>query len=62
MTLIKFGMAKETGEEVGVLFVNTDQIIAISMGQNSTELQMSDEHTFWAKDKIGQVVAVAKAG
>ena len=30
--------------------VNTDQILAIIAGQNTTELQMTDGHTRWVKD------------
>jgi hypothetical protein len=47
-------------EEVGTLFVNTDQIVAISAGQNATELQMSDGRTVWTKDTLDEVVSLAR--
>jgi hypothetical protein len=36
MALIKLRKANEAGEDVGILIVNTDQIVAISVGQAST--------------------------
>ena len=53
--------SNETGDEVGVLFVNPDQIVAISSGPSATELQMSDGRTRWVKDTPDQVVVLAKA-
>ena len=47
MALIKLRKANEAGEDVGVVFVNTDQIVAINAGQNATELQMTDGRTRW---------------
>jgi hypothetical protein len=38
MGLIKLRTANESGEDVGVLFVNTDQIVAISTGLKATEV------------------------
>jgi hypothetical protein len=35
----------EVEEDAGILIINTDQIIAITAGQNATELQMADGHT-----------------
>lgn len=61
MALMKLREANETGDEVGVLFVNPDQIVAISAGPSATELQMADGRTRWAKDTPDQVVALAKA-
>jgi hypothetical protein len=61
MVLIKLRKANETGEEVGVLFVNPDQIVVISAGPSATELQMADGRTRWVKDTPDQVVALAKA-
>ncbi|MGB7284925.1 MAG: hypothetical protein WBE13_21875 [Candidatus Acidiferrum sp.] len=61
MGLIKLRTANETGDEVGVLFVNTDQIVAISAGPSATELQMADGRTRWVKDTPDQVVALAKS-
>jgi len=53
-------MANEAGEEVGVLTVNTDQIVAISAGYGATELQMSDGRTRWVKESPDEVVSLAK--
>lgn len=61
MALIKLRGANETGEEAGVLFVNTDQIAAISAGPNATEVQMVDGRTRWVKDTPDAVVSLAKA-
>jgi hypothetical protein len=60
MTLIKLRKANEAGDEVGVLYVNTDQILAISAGPSATELQMADGRTRWVKDTPDAVVAMAK--
>jgi hypothetical protein len=61
MALIKLRGANEAGEEAGVLFVNTDQIAAISAGPNATELQIVDGHTRWVKEAPDAVVALIKA-
>ena len=61
MALIKLRKANEAGEEVGVLYANTDQIVAISAGQNTTELQMADGRTRWVKDTPDSVASLAKA-
>jgi hypothetical protein len=60
MALIKLRKANEVGEEVGVLIVNTDQIIAITAGQNATELQMTDGRTRWVKETLEEVVSAVK--
>jgi len=60
MALIKLRKANEAGDEVGVLYVNTDQILAISAGPSATELQMADGRTRWVKDTPDAVVAMAK--
>jgi hypothetical protein len=61
MAPIKLRKANETGEDVGVLFINTDQIIAISAGQNATEVQMTDGRTRWVKETPEEVISLAKA-
>jgi hypothetical protein len=61
MGLIKLREANETGDEVGVLYVNTDQIVAISAGPSATEIQMADGRTRWVKDAPDAVVALAKS-
>jgi hypothetical protein len=60
MALIKLRKANETGEEVGILIVNTDQIVAVSVGQAATELQTSDGHMRWVKETPDEVVSLAK--
>lgn len=62
MALIKLQKANETGEAVGILFVNTDQIVAISAGEAATEIQMSDGRTRWVKESSDEVAALAKNG
>ena len=61
MALIKLRKANEAGDEVGVLIVNTDQIIAIGAGQNATELQMTDGRTRWVKETPDEVVVLTNA-
>ena len=59
--LIKLLKVNETGQELGVMLVNTDQIVAISAGQNATELHMADGHTRWVKETVDEVAAAADA-
>lgn len=61
MALIKLRQANETGEEAGTIYMNTDQIVAITTGQNTTELQTADGRTRWVKNTPDEVVAIAKA-
>jgi hypothetical protein len=60
MALIKLRKTNEVGEDEGVLFINTDQIIAITVGQRATELQMADGRTRWARDTPDEVAWLAK--
>jgi hypothetical protein len=60
MPLIKLRKANDTGKEVGVILVNTDQIVAISDGQGATELQMSDGRTRWVKETLEEIAALAR--
>jgi hypothetical protein len=60
MALIKLRMANDAGEDIGVLFVNIDQIVAISAGPRATELQLADGRTRWVKDTPDEVVSLAK--
>lgn len=60
MALIKLRKTNEVGEDEGVLFINTDQIIAITVGQRATELQMADGRTRWARDTPDEVASLAK--
>ena len=61
VALIKLRKANETGQEIGVVFVNADQIVTVGAGQNVTELQTADGRTRWVKDTPEQVVSLAKA-
>jgi hypothetical protein len=60
MALIKLRKANEAGEEVGIVLVNADQIVAVSIGQAATEIQMSDGHTRWVKESPDEVLSLAK--
>jgi hypothetical protein len=59
MPLIKLHKTNESGEAVCMVFVNTDQIVAISAGDAATELQMSDGRTRWVKESSDEVAALA---
>jgi hypothetical protein len=61
MALIKLHKANEAGEDTGVLFVNTDQIIAITVGKDATELQMADGRTRWVKETPDEVANLSKS-
>jgi hypothetical protein len=61
MALIKLRGANEAGEETGILFANTDQIVAIGSGPNATEVHMADGSTRWVKDTPDAVVLLTTA-
>ena len=61
MALIKLRKANEDGEDAGVIFVNTDQIVVINAGKSATELQTADGHTRWVKETPDEVAALVKA-
>ena len=42
--------------------MNTDQILAITAGQNSIEIEMADGRAHWMRETPEQVVALAKTG
>jgi hypothetical protein len=56
MALIKLRKANETGEDKGVVFVNTDQIVSVNAGQNVTEIRRADGQPRWVKDAPEEVV------
>ena len=60
MALIKLQQANEQGEAVGILFVNTDQIPALSAGKAATGIRMSDGRTTWVKESADEVAALTK--
>lgn len=61
MALIKLRQANEAGEEVGTVYVNTDQILAITAGQKATEIQMADGRTRWVIQSSEEVAGMVKA-
>lgn len=60
MALLKLNMANEAGESVGTIYVNTDQILAITTGPKATELQMADGRTRWVKESSDEVASRIK--
>ena len=50
MALNKFRRATETGQEVGVVLVNTDEIVTVGASQNGTEFQMAEGRTRRVRD------------
>ena len=60
MPIIKLRKANEAGQETGILFVNTDQIVVITAGLSTTEVQMTDGHTRWVKETPDAVAALAE--
>lgn len=61
MPFIKLREANEAGQEVGILFVNTDQILAITRGVSTTEIQMADGRARWVKETPEEVVTAVKS-
>jgi hypothetical protein len=61
MPLIKLNRTNDAGAGAGVVFINTDQIVAVTIGQNTTEVQMADGRPRWVKESPEEVVALAKA-
>jgi hypothetical protein len=59
--LIRLRKGNETGEDQGVVYVNTDQIVSISAGQNVTVLRMADGQPLWVKDTPEEVLTLAKS-
>jgi len=60
MPLIKLDKANEQGQSVGEIYINTDQIISMSIGLATTEIQMADGRSRWVKQTPDEVSAVAK--
>jgi hypothetical protein len=50
--LIKLRKANEAGVEVGVSFINTEQIVEICADENVTQVQMADGRIRWVKDPL----------
>jgi hypothetical protein len=60
MALIKLQKANEQGQSVGEIYINTDQIVSISIGLTTTEIQMADGRPRWVKQSPDEVSAAAK--
>lgn len=60
MPLIKLQERNEQGEEVGVVYVNSDQIVSIATGQVATEIHTADGRTVWVRDTPEHIVEFAK--
>jgi hypothetical protein len=58
--LIKLDKANEQGQSVGEIYINTDQIISMSIGLVATEIQMADGRSRWVNQTPDEVSAVAK--
>jgi hypothetical protein len=58
--IIKLRKANEAGEDAGVLFVNSDQIVVVTAGQHTTEIQMADGRTRWVRETPDEVAALIK--
>jgi hypothetical protein len=58
--LIKLTQANESGEDVGVIFINSDQIVSISTVQNVTEIHTADGKPQWVKETPEQIAALLK--
>jgi len=60
MALIKLRKSNEVETDVGIAFINTDQILAVTACQSATEIQMADGRTRWVKESPEEVAALAK--
>ncbi|MGB8522505.1 MAG: hypothetical protein WCD43_06040 [Candidatus Acidiferrales bacterium] len=57
MALIRLRQARESGEEVGVLLINPDQIVSIITLNNVTEIHTVDGKVQWVKETPEEVAA-----
>jgi hypothetical protein len=60
MPFLKLRKANESGESVGTIFVNTDQVLTISTSPAATELNMSDGKTKWVLDTPDEIANMIK--
>ena len=60
MALIKLHSTNEAGDSAGVLFVNSDHIVAITSTPGATELELADGHTRWVKDSPDDIALLIK--
>ena len=61
MPLIKLRKKNEAGADAGVIVINPDQIVAITVGPNATELQMADGRTRWVLETPDEIVSLVKS-
>src|SRR5271156_5010211 len=57
MALIRFRQASESGEEVGVILINPDQIVSIIVFNNVTEIHTVDGKAQWVKETPEEVAS-----
>jgi len=57
MALIRLRQANESGEEIGVLLINPDQIVAIIVFNNVTEIHTVDGKAQWVKETPDEVAS-----
>lgn len=57
MALIKLRKSNQSGDEIGPVFVNTDQIVSVSAGPKATEINLSNGGTQWVKETPDEVAA-----
>jgi uncharacterized protein YlzI (FlbEa/FlbD family) len=55
MPLIKLSKTNEAGEAAGTILVNPDHIVAVTIHQSTTEVQMSDGRARWVKETPEEV-------
>jgi hypothetical protein len=61
MALVSLRKANQMGQDVGAVYLNPDQIVSVSAGQEVTEIQTSDGHTHWVMETPDQVAALVKS-
>ena len=57
MALIRLRQANESGEEIGVLLINPDQIVSIIVFNNVTEIHTVDGKAQWVKETPDEVAS-----
>lgn len=58
MALIRFRQANNSGEEVGVILINPDQIVSIITLNNVTEIHTVDGKVQWVKETPEEVASM----
>ena len=60
MALIRLGKRNEAGQDVGVVWINPDNIVAVTAGAHATEVQTADAQTHWVKETPEEIAALMK--